>query len=210
MWKCHRKSPQFERNRTCAGHVCISNKRPPLLHSETSLYWFYFEPVIVMKYANICILQSLMKHYEGEDGCFCCRLVGFHFLYLLKPKMKKKIFTHSSLPPLPTWLWLVIIVSCLQPGIDQLDRRFILTVSSSSLLTFPSLFLLLPSLSIPDLAPRCLISTLNGRSSSLYSNYWINVGRGVVQRLSSLFITKMEEKGNDKRWQRERLLKAER
>lgn len=104
-------------------------------------------------------------------------------------------FSPSS--SLTTQVRLAIIGSCLQQGIDHLNRP-----SIPPLLFHPPNFSLahsppFPTISLSDLSAATLISMVNGVPSSVQTNSWIN---SRVQALSSLFPAEMVENSNAKRW----------
>ena len=133
---------------------------------------------------------------------FCCRLwVADLFLPSLSLAAGDGGTFSASLPPLglTTELRLAIIGSCLQRGIDHLNRPsippFLLqTHNFSPSLSLSLSFSSLPcSISLRDLAAATLISMVNGVPSSVQTNSWINRR---VQTLSSLFPAEMVENSN--------------
>lgn len=107
---------------------------------------------------------------------------------------------------LTTEVRLAIIGSCLQLGIDHLDRPSIppfllhpprLLSPSFSLLASTSPPSPFPAVSLSALAAATLISMVNGVPSSVQTNSWIDRR---VQTLSSLFPAQMAQNSNATRW----------
>lgn len=136
---------------------------------------------------------------------FCCRLwlCRLFFAIPLYGSLWWRDLLLSFSLSLTTEVRLAIIGSCLQQGIDHLDRPSI----PPFLLHPPNFFLPhsphlpppppFPTVSLADHAAATLISMVNGVPSSVQTNPWIN---RQVQTLSSLFPAEMVENSNGKRW----------